>query len=176
MSVLFPEATKAQGNTSVVVVQTIADMAAPDLSSEIGAVSSVNVSCFLYGDFAPNITTAKGEAPRRLCTTEVFQQFGNTTYELGDLQYVYDPQEATSTDNNSAFEVLTEGAEVYLVVRRGLSAQNTAIAAGQYVDVWKVRLGPQNRSRTGDGEFDEYAITQSVIPIVPPEQHVVIVA
>ena len=39
MSVLFPASTKAQGRTSVVVVQTIASTTAPDLSSEIGAGS-----------------------------------------------------------------------------------------------------------------------------------------
>jgi hypothetical protein len=97
MSIVFPEATKVQGNTSVYVVQTVANMAAPDLSSEINAGSSVIVSCYLYGDLNPTVTTNKGEAPRRLCTTQVFQQFGNTTYEVPDLQYVYDPQAATST-------------------------------------------------------------------------------
>lgn len=176
MSILFPEATKMQGNTSVVVVQTMANMAAPDLSSEINAGSSVNVSCFLYNDLNPTITTAKGEAPRRMCTTQVFQQFGNTTYEVPDLQYVYDPQEAPSTDNNKALAALTENSEVYLVIRRGLSAENTALAAGQRVDIWHVRLGPQNRTVTGDGEFDELAITQSVIPLEPPEYGAVIVA
>jgi hypothetical protein len=119
MSIIFPEATKVQGNTSVVVVQTIANMAAPDLSSEINAGSSVNVSCFLYGDLNPTVETNKGEAPRRLCTTQVFQQFGNTTYEVPDLQYVYDPQAASSTDDNKALAALTEGSEVYLVIRRG---------------------------------------------------------
>lgn len=176
MTVLFPEATKSSGNTSVVVVQTMANMAAPDLSSEINAASSVNVSCFLYGDFSPTVTTNKGEAPRRLCTTQVFEQFGTTTYSVGDLQYVYDPQAASSTNDNKALAALAENSEVYLVVRRGLSAQNTALAAGQYVDVWHVRLGPQNRTTTGDGDFDELAITQSVIALEPPEYSVLVVA
>jgi hypothetical protein len=44
------------------------------------------------------------------------------------------------------------------------------------VDVWHVRLGPQNRSTTGDGEFDEYSVTQSVIALEPPEYGVLIVA
>lgn len=176
MTVLYPEATKAQGNTSVIVVQTIADMTAPELAAEISAASSVDVSCYLYGDFSPTITTARGEAPRRLCTTQVFQQFGNTTYEVADLQYVYDPQAADSVDANKAKAALVESSEVYLVIRYGLSAQNDAIAAGEYVDVWHVRLGPQNHTRTGDGEFDEFAITQSVIALEPPEYGVQVVA
>lgn len=176
MTVLFPEATKVQGNTSVVVVQTVANMAAPDLSSEVNAASSVNVSCFLYGDLNPTVTTNKGEAPRRLCTTQVFQQFGNTTYEVPDLQYVYDPQSDDTVDANKAKAALAEGSEVFLVVRRGLNAQTDAVAAGDRVDVWNVRLGPQNRSTTGDGEFDEYSITQSVIALGPPQYGVAIVA
>lgn len=176
MSVLFPEATKVQGNTSVIVVQTLASMAAPDLSSEINAGSSVNVSCFLYGDLNPTVTTNKGEAPRRLCTTQVFQQFGNTTYEVPDLQYVYDPQANDSADANKAKAALEEGSEVYLVIRRGLNAQTDVVAAGDLVDTWHVRLGPQNRSTTGDGEFDEYSITQSVIALGPPQYGVAVVA
>lgn len=176
MSVIFPEATKSQGNTSVLVVQTIANMTAPDLSSELQAVTTVNASCYLYGDLNPTISTAKGEAPRRLCTTEVFQQFGNTTYEIPDLTYVYDPQEDDTDEANEAKAALVEGSEVFLVIRRGLNARTVALAAGQLVDVWHVRLGPQNRSVTGDGEFDEYAITQSVIPLEPPEYGVAIVA
>jgi hypothetical protein len=89
----------------------MANMSAPDLSSEINAASSVVVSCYLYGDLNPTVTTNKGEAPRRLCTTQVFQQFGNTTYEVPDLQYVYTPQAATSTSNNKAVASLTEGSE-----------------------------------------------------------------
>jgi hypothetical protein len=176
MSIIFPEATKVQGNTSVYVVQTVANMAAPDLSSEINAGSSVIVSCYLYGDINPTVTTNKGEAPRRLCTTQVFQQFGNTTYEVPDLQYVYDPQAASSTTDNKALASLTEGSEVFLVIRRGMAAQTAAAAAGQYVDVWHVRLGPQNRTVTGDSEFDEYSVTQSVIALEPPAYGVLIVA
>lgn len=168
MTVIYPEAVKAQGNTSVKVVQTIAVPASPDLSTEINAVSSVDVSCYLYGDLVATSTTNKGEAPRRLCTTQVLQQFGNTTYEITDLQYVYSPQDDDADDNNAAKAALVEGTEVWLIERRGLSARNDAWAAGQIVNVHHVKLGPQNRTTTGDGEFDEVAITQSVIYLEPP--------
>ena len=39
-----------------------------------------------------------------------------------------------------------------------------------------VKLGPRNRTKTGDGEFDELAITQSVIYLEPPYLDVQIVA
>ena len=176
MTVIFPEATPVYGTTSVVAIQTMADPAAPSLATDIDAATSVNISCFLYSGGVGTSTTAKGEAPRRLCTTSVLQNFGQTTYEVTDLQYVYDPQAALSTDDNKARNALTEGSEVYLLVRRGLNAQDTAYAAGQYVDVWHVRLGPQNKTQTGDGEFDENSITQAVVAIEPPVEDVLIVA
>jgi hypothetical protein len=176
MTVIFPEATQVYGNTSVTVVQTMAVPSAPDLSTDINAVTSVNVSCFLYSGGVGTSTTNKGEAPARLCTTSRLQNFGTTTYEVTDLQYTYDPQAALSVEANDARNVLTEGSEVYLVIRRGLNAQDTAYAAGQYVDVWHVRLGPQNKTQTGEGEFDEYSITQSVVAMEPPVEDVQIVA
>lgn len=176
ITVLFPEATKAQGNISVTVVQTIADMAAPKLATEINAASSVNVSCFLYNGGMGTLTQNKGEAPRRLCTTDTFQQFGNTSYDVSDLSYLYNPQEDDADPANEAKAALTEGTDVYLVVRKGLDAQTSAYATGQLVDVWHVRLGPQNRSMTGDGEFDEFAITQSAIVLKAPAYDAVIAA
>lgn len=178
MTVIFPEATKAQGNISVTIVTTIADTDAPSLATEINAGTSVNVSCFLVGDFAVTATTNKGEAPRRNCTTQVLQQFGNTTYEVADLQYIYDPQ-AGATDENEAKDALVEGTEVYMVERLGMLAGGdsaVAYAAGQRVNVYKIKLGPQNRTKTGDGEFDELTITQSAILVSPPVYDVQIVA
>lgn len=176
MTAVFPEATQVYGNTSVLVIPTMADPSAPDLSTDIGNAGTVNVSCYLYSGGEGTSTTAKGEAPRRLCTTSVLQNFGSTTYEVTDLQYTYDPQEALSTENNDARNALVEGTEVYLLIRRGLNAQDTAYAVGQYVDVWHVRLGPQNKTQTGTDQFDEYSITQSVVAIEPPVEDVQIVA
>lgn len=168
ITVVFPEAVKAQGNISVTVVQTIADMDAPSLATEINAATSVNVSCYLYSGGVGTKTTSKGEAPRRLCSTDTFQQFGNTAYEVSDLVYLYDPQGDGADEANEAMTALVEGSDVYLVVRRGLDAKTTAYAATQKVDIWHVRLGPQNRGVTGDGEFDEFAITQPVIVLDTP--------
>jgi hypothetical protein len=168
MTVLLPEAVQAQGNISVKVVQTIADLTAPKLATEINAVSSVDVSCFLYSGGVGTSTTNRGESPRRLCTRDVYQQAGNKTYEVTDLQYVYSPQGAGSVDANKAKTALTEGSIVYLVVRKGLDAQTAPFAAAQKVEVWKVRLLEQNRTMTGDGEFDEFSITQGAIVIGKP--------
>lgn len=176
MTIVFPEAIKQQGNTAVTVVQTIADTDSPGLAAEINAASSVNISCYLYTGGEGTATTNTGEAPRRLCSTKVLQQYGTTTYSITDLQYVYDPQADDADPANAAKAALTEGSEVFLVIRKGLPAETTAFAAAQKVDVWRVRLGPQNRTRTGDGEFDEFSITQSVVALAPPTEDAVIAA
>lgn len=176
MSILFPEATKAQGNISVTVAPTLAVPAVPDLSTDF-ASGTVNVSCFLYDNGSiVNATTNKVTANARLCTTEQFQQFGNTVYEVSDLIYVYDPQASGTTDENKAKSALDEGADVYLVERLGLDAQTTALAAGQIVNVYHVRLGKQNRTRQGDAEAAEFSITQSAILLEPPIYDVTIAA
>lgn len=176
MTVVYPTATKSQGNVSVTVVQTIASLSAPDLSAEINAGTSVDVSCFLYSGGSTTTTTNKGNAPRRICTTNQLEQFGNTTYDVVDLQYVYNPQADGTDPANKAKATLTPGSSVYLIFRNGLDAQNTAYAAGQFCDIVHVKLGPQNRGMTGDGEFDEFAISQSVVALAPPTYDAVIVA
>lgn len=174
MTVLFPEAEKAQGNTAVVVAQTIANPLEPKLT-EINAVTSVNASCFLYSGGVGTSTQNKGEAPARLCTTDRFQQFGNTTFEVSDLQYVYSPQGDDEDDSNSLSVALEPGTEVWLVVRRGPSATMAAFAVGQKVDLWHVEVGVRNKTQTGDGEFDEFSITQVARVISRPIEDVALV-
>jgi len=167
MTVIYPEATTVQGNTKIQVVASIADTSAPDLSSEIEAVASLDISCFVR-DWNPELQSNQGNAPSRLCTTVQLPVEGNTQFNPIEIRYVYDPQAATSTDDNKARSLLTRGSEFYFVVRKGLDAQNTDWAASQYVEVWKVRMGRQNYVRSGDDEFSEYEITQQVFPLTEP--------
>jgi hypothetical protein len=176
MSVVFPTAIKSQGNVSVVVVQTMTTPSAPSLATDINGATAVNGSCYLYSGGAGTSNTNKGDAPRRLCSTSTFQQLGNTSYDVTDLQYVYDPQSASTVPANKLMAALAPGASVYLIIRKGLNAQTTAYAATQKVDVWHIKLGPQNFGMTGDGEFDELSITQSVVVLEPPLFGVAIVA
>lgn len=167
MSIIYPEATPVQGNTSIAVVASIADLEAPDLSSEIGAVGSLILSCFIR-DWNPELQNNQGNAPARLCTTVQLPVEGNTQFNPIEIRYVYDPQALDSTDDNKAKALLTRGSEFYFVVRKGLDAQNTDWAASQYAEVWKVRCGRQNYVRSGQDEFSEYEISQLVFPLTEP--------
>lgn len=176
MTVIFPEATKSLGNTMLVAVTTIANTAAPSLATEINAGTSVIGSCYLYADMSATGETNKGTAPTRACEKTEREEFGRTKYAITDIQYVYDPQAADTTDENLWKAALAPDTELYLVERVGLDARLTALAAGQKVNIHHVRVGPQNRTKTGDGEFDEFSITQAISYIEDPVYDVAIVA
>lgn len=176
MTIVFPNATKSQGATSLIAVQTITTLTAPKIATELNATTSVNASCYAYGSFDPTATTNKGNPPPRLCTTVQFEQFGLTSFAIPDIQYVYNPQAADTDPANKVKSVLVEGTTVYFVIRRGLNAQASALAVGQFVDVFHVRLGPQNRGTTGTDEYSEFAITQSAIALEPPTYGAILAA
>lgn len=175
MTIELPETVSSLGMTSVVLVQDIADLESPKLATEINAATSVNVSCFLYGSAVGTVTTAKVEAPRKLCTRSQFQQRGLTNVEVGDLSYSHHPQRPLTDDANKAKAALVDGSAWYMVVRSGKPGE-TVLEAGDYVDIWRVELLTQNRGTTGDGDGDEFAIVQSVIAKADPVYDSVLVA
>ena len=162
MPPIDPTGVTAQGNVKVIYVATIADPTAPKLT-ETGAASSLDLSCFLYeGGWAPTQDTAKGPAPRRLCSRIVYEKFGTTTQSLADLQYAVQPQAAAASDGKKAMEKLVEGATGWLVERLALDAVTVDMAIGQFVNVRPVVFGPQLISGDTSDEFAEFMITQPV--------------
>lgn len=171
MTVLFPEATPVHLNLKVVVANTVASSAAPSLATEINAGTSLDVSCFIRA-WNPEISTNSGNAPDRLCTSLSLPIEGKTQLSAISLAYVYDPQAATSTDDNKARLKLAQGTEFYIVARKGLP-YTTAFVAAQFSEVWKVRCGRQNYVQSGDDEFAEFEIQQMLYPILEPVHGVV---
>ena len=175
LDVTFPEAIKAEGNISVTVVprDTLTSTSAPSLAD---ITNGVNASLYLYsGSGAASSTTNTGTAPRRLGSKDVFNEFGETTHAIGDLQYVYNPQADDDDPANAVKAACAEGAEVYIVYRYGKDAE-TPLAVGDKVNIWLVELGPQNEAPTGDGEFDQLAVSQAAIIKAPPTKGVALVA
>ncbi|GHJ59132.1 hypothetical protein NOK12_16500 [Nocardioides sp. OK12] len=176
MTIVFPDAVKAQGNLSVTVIPaaSLSSVSAPSVAEL--AAEGVNVSMYMFtGAALPTKTTATGEAPRRLGSKEMNTEFGTTTRAIADLSYVYDPQAAPGASVNAARDALVEGSKVYIVYRWGVDAEQP-LAAGDKVDIWEAELGPQNKGQTGDGDFDQLNIVQSVISNTPPAEDVALVA
>lgn len=177
MSIIYPEATPAYGNTAVIVALTLSSESAPSLATDFVAPNSLNVSCFLYGTgFSATSETTRNTAPQRLCDVSTREQFGTTTFTVQDLQYTYDPQGDETAEANEAKEMLTEGLEVWIVERNGIPAKTTDLTSGDLVNLHHVRLGKQNRTKTGDGEEAEYSITQGVVYIEDPIYDVAVAA
>lgn len=160
--VVIPSGVKVQGNTRVQWVPTIANVAVASLA-EINGASTLDVSGYLTAPgWAPAINQNKGNPPRRLGSTVQFEQFGNVTYSLGDLTYMYNPQGAALSTGVKAFEAFVPGVNGYFVERLGMDA-STALALTQFVAIWPVTLGQRLPSGDVTDEFAEYMVVQPVI-------------
>lgn len=142
MTVVYPEGVRSRGNESVKFVTAITNPLAPTLV-EINAVTGVDISCWLSG-FSPQGTQGSAE-DKRLCSQQIFEDPGDVTISIDNLEYVYYPQAAPALAANKAYEILKLDVTGYLVDRRGLNARTVAFAAGDIVDVYPIRLGEQFR-------------------------------
>jgi len=177
IDIIFPSAVRAQGMSAVAVVTGGLTKTGPLVATEVKAATSLTISCFVYGGrLDATSETNKGSAPPRMCDDTEREQEGRTKYSLADIQYVYDPQGTDSVDGNKAKVLMAPGAEVWLVERLGLSAKEVDWTAGQRVNLHHVRLGKQRRTQTGDDEFAEFSITQSVTYLEDPIYDVALVA
>ena len=162
MTILFPEGVKSLGNTSIVVAPTIVDPQAPKVAEVSSGTGVVNASCYFYNVPAATTTAARAEKPRRACEIKARQGFGIETTEIESLSYTYDPQGAVGDPANKVKEALAPYTEAWIVMRDGLPAEAENLKAGDKVNLHRVELGPQNRTRTGDDDQAEFSITQDV--------------
>lgn len=165
MSIIFPEATRVLGNVKIKGVLTLANAASPSLATEVNAASALDLTYFLRPIGLSANPPASGQAPPRLGSVVTLPARGRTELPAFDLRYIYNPQEADSTNNNKAKAMLTLGTTLFFVVRKGLDRE-VAFAAGQQVEVWKVQMQDQVRL-TPDGEYDEFEIGQLALPQAP---------
>lgn len=162
MTVVQPEGTPTLGNTKVAAVVTVADLAAPKLATEINAVTSVDISCYLYADgWTPSGSQAKQARKRRLCSRKDVESLHTVTYTIGALRYSHDPQAADAAAGNEARELLQQGVLINLVERQGLDALEDPFTVAERVRTHYVELGEQFESADTD-ENGEFYIMQEV--------------
>lgn len=146
----IPAAIPSDGTVSVRWVPAIADTTAPKLATEINAVGSVALECYLKENFSPDASTDAVE-DRRMCSKQVFQTAGTTTVTISDLIGVYDPQDLAAVASK-AYVALAPGANGFLVVRWGVDV-DTAWTVGDLVDVFpvtianRIKLAPEQNSQ-----------------------------
>lgn len=162
-----PAGSKAFQKEKWVYSATIADITAPT-TAEVTAAGNLDVSCYLFnGSARPAQNTNRVTRERRICDGAQYEQIGTTTYTGGDLQYVVEPQAAGASNGKKAWEKFPSGTVGFLIRRLGLDV-NTDLAAGQFVDVFPVELGPGMPTTVGDNESAEVGVMQSFAITGPP--------
>lgn len=161
MTIIQPETVLSQGRTSIYILTTPpADPAAPTLT-ELNA--GVVASCYFYGGTFPSTGEQnKGERPRKVCHKVVPEALGSVRFTIETVQYSHDPQADDAAPANAVRTALAEDAEVWIYDRMGKDAETAALAADDVLRGHNVDAGVQNWGQTGDGEFDEFSITQSL--------------
>lgn len=173
MTVVFPEGVRSRGNESLIFA-TVLVPTAPSVAT-LTAATSVNVSCYV-GGFAPQGTQESAEDVR-LCSEQIFEDPGDVAISIDNVEYVYYPQATAPDPNNKAYELMKNGVTGYLVDRRGLNARTSALAVGQLVDIYPVRLGEQFRLPLDPGQQGgKFKITQKPFVTGPYAYDVALVA
>ncbi|GAA1138345.1 hypothetical protein [Nocardioides aquiterrae] len=163
MSIYEPEAVESQGATKIKLLSAVVDAAAASLATEVNAASSVEAT-LVFNTWNPTRTPNTGTAPRRVGTRDQFPREGNMQYQPIAITYPDDPQADTGDPNVKAKDLLTEGTVKYVLVRKGIDV-DTAFAADQKYELWKVRCGAQIETQSGEDEFAEYQIQQNLYPL-----------
>lgn len=123
-------------------VPVIADYLSGPTVDELTGESAVDLTCQITGDgLVPDTAENNVEDPR-LCSKQIFEGRGDFTDSL-EITYVFNPG---SESDDVARLTLTPGTRGYVVLRWAL-AYETAIAAGQEVDVYPIEAGVQRKQQ-----------------------------
>jgi hypothetical protein len=165
---LRPAGNKAYARENWIFVTAIAASTLIPTVAEMTAGTVLDVTNIVFAEGAPDpsMSTERVKRERRLGDTKVTEFIGETTYEGGDISYQFNPQAAALSDGKKLREKIPEGTTGFLVRRLGVP-KATAVAAGQFVDVYPVEFGPSMTTKVGTGASAEtaakatYAITDS---------------
>jgi hypothetical protein len=147
-----PASVESNGTVRVQFVTTFVDMLHPKLT-ELNAVSSLDLSCYLAGDGLTTDTTQNSIEDRRLCNKQTFERPGSLSRAL-ELQYVYNPE---SPADDEARITLAEGVKGFIVIRWAVDADQ-AFAVDDILDIYPVVMGAQRKQTPGENSV--HKITQ----------------
>jgi len=138
-----PAAVESNGTVLVIFFTAVADINAPKLS-EVTAVSSLDLSCYLTGDGLNTDTSENNIEDPRLCSKQTFESPGDFSRTL-ELTYVFNPE---SPDDDEARITLARGTKGYIGIRWAVDSEQ-AIAVGDIFDVYPVTMGAQRKQTPG---------------------------
>lgn len=148
----------ADGNVKVTYVVSIANIAAPDVSAELSAGSSVALECLITADgFNISVDEAVVSLPA-LCETFDAESPGRAKYAIDLTCFRH-----IATVDDKAWTTLLRGLSGFLVVRYGV-AVTTAYAAADKLIVFPVTFGerkPLPTEANGGVKFSSHAYVTS---------------
>lgn len=166
MAISLPPTSKSLGRKSVVFLDT-PPAAGTGIPTTVEVSAALFASLHLYTPFnvTPNQNT--GEGPRKLGAQSVPTENGLVNYPAVEIQYSYKPQDVGTpgADGNELYELLVPGTQVTVVVLDDVDGDISAVAAGDVADVYLMECGVRRKGATGDGEFDQFSVTQSLIVV-----------
>lgn len=160
---IMPQKVQSNGKDSWWFAPAVADLDAPT-TTEINAVSGLNISCFLLAEQdGVTGTTEKIRLARLLCETSTTEGLGEQTFSLAPIMGVFDPQAASGSDGKKAWDLFKSGASGYLIRRQGVKADvDTDVTAGEFVDVFKVEVAEATPGKSSTGSDGIYTFSADV--------------
>ena len=135
MPLTVPPGIPSDGTWRVWMVPTMANPAQPSIATDIGNAGTVDSSCLLTkSGFGLDVAVEKFK-DERLCTIQVFEQNGQETWSINDIEYVIDPQTPASATNKLYAAVGAGATGKYLIIRFGMAADTAPTAAQK---VWVI--------------------------------------
>ena len=138
---VIPASVSTNGTVRAIFVPTVADLGQLDLSTEIGAVGSLDFSCYATGDGISAETAETNVDDPRLCSKAVYEAPGDRTDTL-EITYVFNP---ASPANNEAHLELVEGRAGFIALRWAVDSEEDW-AVGDIIDLYPVTLGAQRKN------------------------------
>lgn len=166
MAITLPATAKALGRTSVVVLTT-----PPAAITGIPTTVEINAGVFLslhfYTPFNMQPNQNTGEGPRKLGSQSVPTENGLVTYPATEVSYSYLPQSLGTPGNaaNKAYETLVPGTKRTIVVLKDVPGDQSVVTVGQVADIALVDPGVRRKGETGDSEFDQFNVLQSLVVV-----------
>ena len=166
MPISLPPTSKALGRKVVVFLDT-PPAAGTGIPTTVEVTAALFGSLHLYTPFNVQPSQNTGEGPRKLGAQSVPTENGLVNYPAVDVQYSYKPQDlgTPGSAGNELYELLVPGEQVTVVVLNDLDGDTDTVTAGDIADIYLMECGVRRKGETGEGEFDQFSVMQSMIVV-----------
>lgn len=170
MAVTIPPGVDSEGRLNVIWAPTNTLSVAT-----LGGVTAIELAGYLTkGSFGESAETERG-TDERVASKTVYEVLGKSTFTITDLEYVWEPQAASSSPTNKAYDTLKPRTAGFLYVRWGKDV-DSALAVADKVDIFPVTVGEQVRKTPEGNAAEKLKIVQAIVVTGPAVRDAVLIA